>query len=207
MKMQKNYSWGHKVATKQKMNAYNKCNVIYLLVLQYQPVNYNKINQPMVLFNDFSQKQPSRGVHRKRCYRKYVANLQTPMSKCEHTSTWVFSCKFAAYFLGQLLLRTPMEGCFCSPVVQINCCQLPLNLFHTTGLFPHSLLALVTIMFRVDYALAVADFAPLQQLFNIDESVTRLIVLFCTLLYFPLRHLCPKATMETPQKCLKSVQS
>ena len=174
MKMQKNYSWGHKVATNQKMNAYNKCNVIYLLVLQYQPVNYHKINQPMVLFNDFSQKQP---------------------------------CKFAAYFLGQLLLRTPMEGCFCSPVVQINCCQLPLNLFHTTGLFPHSLLALVTIMFRVDYALAVADFAPLQQLFNIDESVTRLIVLFCTLLYFPPRHLCPKATMETPQKCLKSVQS
>ena len=82
-KMQKDHSWGHQVATKQQMNACNKRNVIYLLVLQYQPVNYNKINQPMVLFNEFSQKQPSRGVHRKRCYRKYVANLQTPMSKCD----------------------------------------------------------------------------------------------------------------------------
>ena len=57
-----------------------------------------------------AQKQPSGGALRKRCsenmqqiYRK------TPMPKCDfnkfamqfywnHTSAWVFSCKFAAYF-------------------------------------------------------------------------------------------------------------
>ena len=47
---------------------------------------------------------------------------RTPMPKCDfnkfvlqlywnHTSTWVFSCRFAAYFQ-KTFLRTPMEGCF-----------------------------------------------------------------------------------------------
>ena len=58
----------------------------------------------------YLQKQPFRGVLSKR----YSENMQqtyrrTPMPKCDfnkaalqlylnHTSTWVFSCKFAAYF-------------------------------------------------------------------------------------------------------------
>ena len=30
-----------------------------------------------------------------------------------HTSAWVFSCKFAAYFRNNFFLRTPLGGCFC----------------------------------------------------------------------------------------------
>ena len=30
-----------------------------------------------------------------------------------HTWTWVFSCKLAAYFPEHLFLRTPLDGCFC----------------------------------------------------------------------------------------------
>ena len=74
----------------------------------------------------YSQKQPSRGV----CRKRYSENMQqtykrTLMSKCDfnkvakqlyrnHTSAWVFSCKFAAYFQNTLLLRTPLGGCFCT---------------------------------------------------------------------------------------------
>ena len=43
------------------------------------------------------QKQPSRGVFRKRCSEKMrQIFIRTPMPNC--TSAWVFSCKFAAYF-------------------------------------------------------------------------------------------------------------
>ena len=66
--------------------------------------------QQKILNKDSLQKQPSRGVLRKRC----SINMQqiyrrTPMPKCDfnkvplelysnRTSAWVFSCKFAAYF-------------------------------------------------------------------------------------------------------------
>ena len=55
------------------------------------------------------QKQPSRGVLRKRCSENMrQIYRRTPMPKCDfkkvakqlywnHTSAWVFSCKFAAY--------------------------------------------------------------------------------------------------------------
>ena len=43
------------------------------------------------------QKQPSRGVFRKRCSKKMQQiHIRTPMPNW--TSAWVFSCKFAAYF-------------------------------------------------------------------------------------------------------------
>ena len=56
------------------------------------------------------QKQPPRGVHRKRCSRNMQKIYRrTPMPKCNfnkvakqlywnRTSAWVFSCKFDAYF-------------------------------------------------------------------------------------------------------------
>ena len=31
-----------------------------------------------------------------------------------HTSAWVFSCKYAAYFQNNLFLRIPLDGCFCT---------------------------------------------------------------------------------------------
>ena len=48
---------------------------------------------------------------------------RTPMPKCDfnkaakqlywnHTSVWVFSCKFAAYFQNSFSLRTALNGCF-----------------------------------------------------------------------------------------------
>ena len=56
------------------------------------------------------QRQPTIGVLRKRCSKNMLQNYRrTPMPKCDfnkvakqlywnHTSAWVFSCKFAAYF-------------------------------------------------------------------------------------------------------------
>ena len=56
------------------------------------------------------QKQPSRGVLRKRCsFNMHQIYRRTPMPKCDfnvvanqlywnHTSAWVFSCKLPAYF-------------------------------------------------------------------------------------------------------------
>ena len=65
------------------------------------------------LANSCYQNQPSRGVLKKR----YSENMQqiyrrTAMPKCDfnkqlcwnHTSTWVFSCKFAAYFQNNFFL-------------------------------------------------------------------------------------------------------
>ena len=57
----------------------------------------------------WEQKQPCRGVLRKKCSENMQQiNRRTPMSKCDfskvallywnRTSAWVFSCKFAAYF-------------------------------------------------------------------------------------------------------------
>ena len=63
------------------------------------------------------QKQPSRGVLRKRCsenmqriYRKTLMlkcdfNKVTKQLYWTHTSAWVFSCKFAAYFQQNLFLE------------------------------------------------------------------------------------------------------
>ena len=56
------------------------------------------------------QKQPSKGIIRKRCSKNMQQIYRrTPMSKCDfnkvskqlcwnHTSKWVFSCNFVAYF-------------------------------------------------------------------------------------------------------------
>ena len=58
----------------------------------------------------YIEKQPSRGVLSKRCSENMLQIYRkTPMPKCDfnkvakqlywnHTSAWVFSCKFAAYF-------------------------------------------------------------------------------------------------------------
>ena len=57
------------------------------------------------------QKQPSRGVLRKKCSENMQQIYRrTPMAKCDFdkaaywnlTSAWVFSCKFAAYFQNNL---------------------------------------------------------------------------------------------------------
>ena len=68
-----------------------------------------KLGHPLKgLFN--IQKQPPRGVPRKNCSENVQQIYRrTPMPKCDfnnvalqiywnHTLTWVFSCKFAAYF-------------------------------------------------------------------------------------------------------------
>ena len=64
------------------------------------------------------QKQPSRDVLRKRCSRNMQQIYRrTPMSKCDfnkiakqlywnHTSAYVFSCKFATYFRTTFLRNT-----------------------------------------------------------------------------------------------------
>ena len=71
-----------------------------------------------------TQKQPPRGIPRKRCSEDMQQIYRrTPMLKCDfnkvasqiywnRTSTWVLSCKFAAQFLEQLFLRTPLGCCF-----------------------------------------------------------------------------------------------
>ena len=72
----------------------------------------------------YHQKQPPRGVLRKRCSE----NIQqiwrrTLMPKCgfnkaalqlywNRTPAWVFSCKFVVYFQNTFSLETPLDGCF-----------------------------------------------------------------------------------------------
>ena len=80
----------------------------------------HSIYDPSMVFLGYLwlQKQPPRGVPTKRCSENMQQIYRTPMSKCDfnkaakqlywnHTSAWVFSCKFATYFqntCGQLLL-------------------------------------------------------------------------------------------------------
>ena len=65
------------------------------------------------------QKQPPRGVLKKRCSENMQQIYRTPMSKCNfnkvafqlywnHTTARVFSCKFSEHHF----LRTPLNGCF-----------------------------------------------------------------------------------------------
>ena len=70
------------------------------------------------------QKHPSRGVFRKRCSENIQQTYRRkPMLKCDfnkvakqlylnHTSAWMFSCKFAAHFPNIFFLRTPLDGYF-----------------------------------------------------------------------------------------------
>ena len=67
------------------------------------------------------QKQPYRGVLRKRC-SKYMQQIyrRTPIPKCgfnkaakqlyrNHTLAWKICCIFSEH----LFLKTPLDGCFC----------------------------------------------------------------------------------------------
>ena len=67
------------------------------------------------------QKQPTRGVPKKRCSenmqqiwrRIYMPKCNfNKVAKQNRTSVWVFSCKFAACFQNTFSLRTPLDGCF-----------------------------------------------------------------------------------------------
>ena len=62
-----------------------------------------------------NQKQPSRGVLRRRCSANiYQIYRRAPMPKCIEITIrqWVFSCKICCLFSEYLFLRTPLEGCF-----------------------------------------------------------------------------------------------
>ena len=68
-------------------------------------------------FTCFLQKQSSRGV-----LVKDVLKICTSVALqlyWNHTSAWVFPCKFAAYFQN-FFLRTPLGGCFCSFKVTVR---------------------------------------------------------------------------------------
>ena len=83
-----------------------------LLKLQGQKYSDDNQVQIVILIKATAniQKQPSRGVLIKRCSENMLQNYKrTPMPKCDfnkvakHTSAWVFSCKFAAYFQNTFL--------------------------------------------------------------------------------------------------------
>ena len=68
-----------------------------------------KITNKQWLFCGYFEKQPFRGVLRKRCSENMQQIYRTPIPKCDfnkvakqlywnRTSIWVFFCKFAAYF-------------------------------------------------------------------------------------------------------------
>ena len=78
--------------------------------------------KPLVLIACFVQKQPSRGVLKKRC-AEIIPQIyrRTPMPKCDfnkfakqlflsHPSGWVLACTFVAYF--QNTLKISLDGCF-----------------------------------------------------------------------------------------------
>ena len=91
------------------------------------------------------QKQPPRGVPRKRCYENMQQTYRrTPMPNCDfnrvalqlywnHTSVWVFSCKFAAYFQNifpyEHLCRATSVFRILSGIYEIFFCE---NSAHTT---------------------------------------------------------------------------
>ena len=70
------------------------------------------------------QKQPFRGVPKKRCSEnKQQIYRRTPMPKCDfnkvakqlywnHTSAWVFSCKFLLHVFRTPFLKISLDGCF-----------------------------------------------------------------------------------------------
>ena len=89
------------------------------------------VSQKLAIFHDYhkcmvpykTQRQPSRGVLRKRCSENVQQIYRrTPMPKCDfkrvakqlywnHTSAWVFSCNFAACFQNTFS-RTTSEWMF-----------------------------------------------------------------------------------------------
>ena len=84
------------------------------------------------------RKQPSKGVLIKRCSEKYAANLRSTImpkrANWNRTSSWVFSCKFAAYYSEHLLIRTPLEGCFsCWYKADKNAKNAEKNAFRSSG--------------------------------------------------------------------------
>ena len=69
--------------------------VVILQWLQYRPV----ILQSCSNYSFLLQKQPTRGVLKKRCSENMQQIYRrAPMPNDHRTSAWVFSCKFAAYF-------------------------------------------------------------------------------------------------------------
>ena len=94
---------GHDEIERAGNNVYNVILNVYLLQLCW--ISYSWSN---------FQKQPPRGVPRKRCsetMEQIYRRTPMPMLKCDfnkvalyHTSAWVLSCKFAAYFQGGCLV-------------------------------------------------------------------------------------------------------
>ena len=96
-----------------------------------------------------SQKQPQRGVLRKRCSEKVQEIYRRkPMLKCSfnkvakqlywnHTSAWVFYSKLVAYFQNTFFLRTPLGDNFWTVKQQVshgtiqNVCHLHNRIFHS----------------------------------------------------------------------------
>ena len=83
---------------------------IELVVLFLEATSKPSVNISPKFFKFKMQKQPFRGVPRKKCSENMQAIYgRTPMLKCDfikvflrlywnHTSAWVFSCAFAVYF-------------------------------------------------------------------------------------------------------------
>ena len=88
---------------------------IELVVLFLEATNKPSVNISPKFFKFKMQKQPFRGVPRKKCSENMQAIYRrTPMPKCDftkvvlrlywnHTSAWVFSCAFAVYFQNTFL--------------------------------------------------------------------------------------------------------
>ena len=106
------------------------------------------INKTVILwifkyYNFYGQKQPPRGFPGKRCSENIQQIYRrTPMPRCNfnklywnHTSAWVFSCKFAAYFQNNNLFpRAPLEGCFCIWSIDVNCSNCYGNKFSSNSI-------------------------------------------------------------------------
>ena len=87
------------------------------------------------VLTNFLQKQPSRGVLRKRCSENMQQIYRKPMPKCDfnefalqlywnHTSAWVSFCKFAVYSIYRTpFSTTPLCGYFCSENPEKSICQ------------------------------------------------------------------------------------
>ena len=107
--------WGKSLMKRSWVDQKNSFNITSLLwyVLQFCPaeccVSYK--NQ------SFFQRQPSRGVLRKRCSENnHQIYRRKPTPKCDFNKLLcfaLFSCKFTVYFQNTFFLRTLLEDCFC----------------------------------------------------------------------------------------------
>ena len=76
-------------------------------------IEMSTLNMGLLFFLNYKQKQPSRGVLKKRCCEIIQQNYRTPMQSNFIEIVLRHGCYFLAYFQNTFFLKTPLDGGFC----------------------------------------------------------------------------------------------